>query len=388
MSIIYLQIAFSDLINSERKALDELNSLFHGLFFTGICIIGVFGSMVFIMNWHLHKNLKQMWNNLQSAICKNSLNIRGSLNARANKYYDIEDDIYPIEDVTMKKTVSFPHFWHYLSRLSLVIVLGLLIFIISVFVFFAHAQDYMIGKVDFADAMLNRRVYVYQRNLFLVEMYNDYHKVGFTDLYGFSPLFPSRIGYIYMAKKMIILRRNAFKRSMQRVIRPEVWKEIFDEIEGETGFLRYGLSDAVIEIKWECLYLSTNIINCNLDCFNTINNELKILMAYYDRTADTTDKSSTLSLRRTYESLFYFIIFGLLSLFVIVACYILPYFNKEKTIVKYMQIKNQEITNTSKGNKKHDTTKHMSLTGYANKKKVQESTKNIKALLKSSAKHT
>ncbi|OMJ72962.1 hypothetical protein SteCoe_28470 [Stentor coeruleus] len=388
LSLDHLQIAFSDLIDSEKKALVNLKSLFLSLFFTGICIIGVFGSMVFIMNWHLHKNLKQMWNNLQLAICKNSLDIRGSLNARTNKYYDFEDDIYPIEEVTMKKTVSFPHFWHYLLRLSLVIVLGLLIFFVSVFVFFAHAHDYMIGKVDFADAMLNRRVFVYQRNLFLVEMYADYHRFGFIDLYGFSPLLPSNIGYVYMANKMIILRRNAFKRSMQKVIRPEVWKEIFDEIEGEEGFLKYGLSDAVIEIKWECLFLAANIIKCDLDCFNTINNELKTLMIYYDKTADTTDKSSTLSLKSTYESLLYFIIFGLFSLFTIVACYILPYFHREKTIVKYMQIKNHELTNTSKSNKKHNTTKHMSLAGYTNKNKRQESTKNIKALLKPSTKHT
>ncbi|OMJ87905.1 hypothetical protein SteCoe_10318 [Stentor coeruleus] len=388
LSIDHLQIAFSDLIDSERKALVELESLFLSLFFTGICIIGVFGSMVFIMNWHLHKNLKQMWDDLQSAVLKNSLNIRGSLNSRANKYYDTEDDIYPIEDIIVKQTVSFPHFWHYLSRLSLVVVFGLIIFFVSVFVFFAHAQDYMIGKVDFADAMLNRRVFVYQRNLFLIEMYADYNRFGFTDLYGFSPLFPSNIGYIYMANKMIILRRNAFKRSLQKVIRPEVWKEIFAEIEGEEGFLRYGLSDAVIEIKWECLFLAVNIRKCNLDCFNKINNELKTLMAYYDRTADTADRSSTLSLKSTYESLFYFIIFGLLSLFIIVACYILPYFQKEKNIVKCMQIKNQDITNTSKGNKKHDTTKHMSLTGYVNKSKIKESTKNIKSLLKPSTMHT
>lgn len=374
LSLSHLQIAFDDLVYSERLILKNLNTMFISLFIAGICIIGTFESLAIIMNWHLHKNLKQIWNNLQSKISGNYLNIKASLNTRVSKYYNLDDNLYPFEDYSAQKKLSFSHFWHYLLRLSLIVILGLLLYFISFFVFFANTQYYMMGKVDFADAMLNRRVFVYQRNLFLVELYADYKNVGFIDSYGFSPLFPPKIGYKYMADNMIILRRKAFKRSMQMVIRPEVWNEIYNKIEGETGFLRNGLSDAVIEIKWECLFLSTNFKKCNFGCYDRINSEIKALMSYYDRTADNTDLSSTFSLRNSYDSLMYFNIFGIVLLFGIVAFYILPYFYREMSIVKFMQIKKKEPCSLSEENKKRD----MSYIELMSKYKEQNSTKLIK----------
>lgn len=196
------QIAFVDLINSEKANLKDLNSLLQGIFYTGVCIIAIFGSFVFIMVIPLSNHLKKIWGNLFKAIDNNIVELKIALNERIIKYHNYEDDLYPIENDTVKnKILSFSHSKHYLLRLSILFLLGIILYIDSVFIFYVKVED-MLCKLDFAQTMINRRIFVYQRTFFLTELYADYKDKGFDYLYIFSPLTQSKVGYTLMADKI------------------------------------------------------------------------------------------------------------------------------------------------------------------------------------------
>lgn len=187
------------------------------IFLSGVCIILIIGSLAIAVNWCLHNNLKQMWLDLQDINWKNSMHLKASLNeymkyffiigefekimgtSDINKFGEnsyLKHDFYAFEDNDNYKKGSFQNFWYYLLRIGLIIILGLILYFISYFLFFANIQSYMMAKIDFADAMLNRRVFVYQRNLFLDEMHAGYPKVGLL----ISTVFPH-----YSHRKLVIL---------------------------------------------------------------------------------------------------------------------------------------------------------------------------------------
>lgn len=161
-----------------------------------------------------------------------------------------------------------------------------------------------------------------------------------------------------MAQKMALLRKKVFKNTIQTVIHPDIWEEMYDKVKGQDNFLHYGLSDAVIEIKWECLYLSTNFKTCNLNCYQTINENLKLLMEYYDKTANYTDMSSTWSLQKSYRSLLHFTFLTLIFLFCFLTLYIIPYFRMEQALVRYMQMSRKEQIINGKGSILFDEMKY------------------------------
>ncbi|OMJ70194.1 hypothetical protein SteCoe_31876 [Stentor coeruleus] len=355
LTIYEIQDSFTNLIKNEKQRLKNLNSQLDSLFYVGVCIISVFGVLAFLVIYPLHVYLKGVWSQLHKAAVENFSEVLEALNSRLRIYYDKDDDMYPHEDNNPSKILSFPHFKHYFLRISAVIMLGILFYILSMYIFFASVQDYMLCKLDFAQSMMNRRVYVYQRTVFLTELYADYKETGFTAMYGFSPMPPSKIGYQLMADKMASSRRDVFQRTVQKVMSSTVWDETFADIDDENGLLRFGLSTGYVDIKWESLFLSTNYKKCDFGCYQLVNQELKDLMIFFNKTSSYTDDSSTIYLENSFKQLVIFISGNLMCLFLIIICYIIPYFTKEQNIIKCMQISSDESEGIAASKKSRET---------------------------------
>lgn len=333
-----IQDSFTNLILSEKTRLKKLDYQLNSLFYVGVCIISVFGILAFLVIYPLHIYLKGVWSKLHKAAVDNFSEVLEALNSRMRIYYDMDDDMYPREDNNPSQSLSFPHFKHYFLRVSVVIILGTLFYILSMYIFFASVQDYMLCKLDFAQSMMNRRVYVYQRTVFLTELYADYKGAGFISMYGFSPMPPSKIGYQIMAEKMASSRRDVFQKTVQKVMSNYVWEETFAAIDDENGFLKFGLSSGYVDIKWESLFLSTNYKKCDFKCYQFVNQELKDMMVFFNETSNYTDDSSTIYLENAFKQLVIFTSGSLICLLFMIICYIIPYFTQEQNIIKYMQI--------------------------------------------------
>lgn len=377
------QIAFVDLINSEKANLKDLHSLLQGIFYTGVCIIAIFGSFVFIMVIPLSNHLKKIWGNLFKAIDNNIVELKIALNERIIKYHNYEDDLYPIENDTVNnKILSFSHSKHYLLRLSILVLLGIILYIASVFIFYVKVEDYMLCKLDFAQTMINRRIFVYQRTFFLTELYADYKDKGFDSLYSFSPLTPSKVGYTLMADKMTKSRRDIYSENVQKVISPRVWEELFANIEDQNGFLKYGLGSAYSDVKWESLFLSTNYENCNFYCFQFLYRELKDMIDFFNKTSEYMDKSSTVYLDGAFSDLLIFIVLSLCGLLFLIMLYFIPYFNKEMKLIKDMQINSECADSSRKQESKNKRGRKISTVIFGFRKKVEEAAKYLKSIEK------
>lgn len=377
LSLYELQNAFTTLISSEKGRLKILDSKLNWLFYTGMCIILIFGSFLIIIMNPLHVNLKAIWSKFQSGALKNSANIRYALNNRLNKYHDMEDNVYPQESDSHTSIAYFAHIKHYILRLSLVLILGLILYFVLYFVSFAYVRERMLYKLDFAESIMNRRVYLFQRNYFLMELFADSKGAGIISMYGFTPLPNSKTGYSFIVKKMIDTRRDIFSSNVQNVMRKNIWNENFAFIEDQNGFLKYGLNSAVAEANWESAFVSTNYMIKDFSIYKKIFQELKDFMMFINMTANYTDDSSTIYLEEAFDGLAWFMAVSLGFLLAIMVCYTLPYFYKEQGIIKSMEI-NENYKNNSNYS---DGPKNQKQKAFYDFSKSFESTKNMAKLI-------
>lgn len=339
LTLHQIQFSFSTLFLTEKNRLVNISTTLNIIFYIGVTIIGIFGSLAFLMIYPLHSQLSNIWSEFYSKIKKNSLNLKKSLSLRISNYYNSEDNLSHLNTRTSANiSLEFHFFQHYFIRLSAVLIIGAVLYFISVFVYFSEVQYLMLCRLDFAESMLNRRVFVYQRTIFLTELFADYKGIGLVSMYGYSSLPPSKIGYVIMADKMAASRRDIFQKNVQRVMQANVWDKTFAKIEDEKGFLNLGLSSGYVDIKWESLFLSTNYKKCNYSCYTLLFQELKEMLGFYNRNVNDTDKSSSVYLEEYYKTLLYFIIASLIVSIFIIFGYIIPYFNKEQEIAKFLQI--------------------------------------------------
>lgn len=336
ISMNYLQNSFATLIISEKVRLSSLTSKLYYFFLIGVCLIAIFGLLSFIVICPLHKHLREMWDELYKTTLLHSFAVRTRVNNRLEKFFHI-DECFMSDDGDVGKQPNFSHLWHYTARLFILVGLGLGLYFVSMFVFYASIEEYMKSKIDLADVMNVRRARICQRTMFAIEIFADYNHYGFGDMYGINIFPDSEITFKQLIAIVANSRKNLFKFSTQKILTYNVWTEIYDEILSEDDFLHYGIISGTFEMKIEAEYLSTIYKACNFSCFQQMYKESKSLMEYFISSLQRIDTSPNYYIESMFRSLVIFTILSLFVLLLIVVCYILPYLSNEQKMVQHIQ---------------------------------------------------
>jgi hypothetical protein len=222
-------------------------------------------------------------------------------------------------------------------KFSIVIILSVILYLITVLIFYRNIENYLKYRLDFISARDDRRTKIIQLSYFTMEQILIYLSYNSTYAYNYTQSPGILISFEKTNNALMELRTEMESPSISGYIPVQVWNMIYNEMDQYHDFLRYGVLSGIDFYIYESMCMissSCSNENSNLTAYL---DELSELIAALTDIASIAKIDSATQIETQLNSIIYFTSFALLFFVFFYIYFYLPYLAGQCEIVRKIE---------------------------------------------------
>ena len=331
--------AYTGLQTCEANRISWLRTVVNYLLISGLGVIGVsFGLLVFYLK-SVDKKINSIWNQLVVITKTHYGPIKQKLISRLEQYHQ-EVDLQNNTDQDHSRDpikINMKTFRRYLLTITILIGIGVLLYLLAVYVFYENINFFLCYRLDFLTFLMNRRTSLFQITFYTVEIIAESNGQGFIQRFYNFTVFPDyKELFDYNNRQLGLLQNHLLAPEIKKNMPADVFALEFFE-NSYTNFLHFGGSYGYNFLRYEYLYLISNTTLGFIE-LNNYFNETKDGVVAYAYLIDISDNESKAQIEKELYVLIYFVIGCLGFLFLLSFTYFIPYFSSERKTLENVDL--------------------------------------------------
>ena len=222
-------------------------------------------------------------------------------------------------------------FRRYIFTISLLIGVGLLLYFLTVYVFYENTDFFLLYRLKFINFLISRRTNIYQISYYAIEIIADSNSHGLFQRFDNLSVFPD---YMKLYKnndyQLTVLRGVLLESDVKKNMPQEIF-DIYYTNSPSTNYLHYGVCSGFSFLR-RYYQLIINTLGTNqLDGYLSSIDEF---ISVYTSLFTISEYNSKTQISNQLNILIYFVICSLVFLIIVTFAYFLPFFTKEQRILE------------------------------------------------------
>lgn len=331
--------AHNDFAECEIKKVQEVNYFVYFLFLGGLLLIALVTILLLFFICWIENSINYLWKALHRKLKHNFSNINSQIQHRITTFHD-EHNLTEFEPIKSQAHHfnELKHSIYYIYKLLPFLALPLILYLITILIFHKNLQEYLLYRIEFNDAMLDRKIMLIKLAYFTIETVAT--KANYSviqDFEGFNLFSPPLILATNTNNELSETRKLFFYSDFKKILTKDAWEIVYGKNDENNNFLRYGILSGFMHITLEANELMYGKEENAKESVARFIKDLKVFHKMFNDTADLIDSNSNSIIYRELYKLLVFSITSIIVLTLLTVFHYYPYFTKEQEFLKKLE---------------------------------------------------